>query len=1106
MRPRVPWYRRSWLIVGLIFLLAVAGLIGWKAYRNWQQEQTLQQAIAALTAREPYWQLESWPKTFPPVPDHENLAEVVFQWKSKWVPDADLFGLALANMESTPANLLNMMQLDLVKQSMSQATKLPEEMETLLKLHTGYFPIIDLQSETFRVMRRSVMQQQLFRNAAQLLKYQIELWLNNRQTDHAVRGCLAMLKLPSSFRYESSIISLLLALGNETQACAAIERTLALSEPSPEQLQTLQAKLLEMASQRFFIQGLRGERATLDRFLREVQDGRYSRGELTSLLGLPRDRQGLSGWLDSLFDKIRERAQGSPYGNITEERIKQLTFFQTLLDRMEHAPEPMPGEMQQLIEEQTRLSTTVAIFAPGLSKFYEADLKSRAMLQMAAALVASERYRLSTGKMPTGWIDLVPSFYPTVPVDPYDGKPLRWKETATGFLLYSIWMNQKDDGGNIRTGDLQPTDFGVEYFAVAHRRQPPVIKSWPRNLPRPLDDKEAFFAAARSGDVSRLTMLLDRGYDVNTTTDYGATALCYAAENGHLDAMKLLIERKIDIHKKDTFYSADALTWALMKEKDEAVMLLLKAGAKGEASVLSNGISNNKPKLVAAALATGRIKQELLDSSLAKLNEKQTEISKMLLAAGAKVLPKTKTDEKKTEVAKTPPAKTVEENTVPTEAVVELTDKPKEAHPWLGFRGQFNAGVAEGQFPPTAWDATTGKNLAWKTPLPGLGLSCPVIWGNKVFLTTAINQDSPKPSLRIGQYGDVDSVQEKSVHVWKVYCLALDTGKVLWERTAYTGVPKTKRHMKSSHANATVATEGNVVVVNFGSEGLYCYGMDGTLNWRRDLGKLGSSWFFNPDYEWGFGSSPVIFNDMVIIQCDIGKNSFLSAHHLITGDQLWLTPRDEIPSWCSPTLVPLENGKMELVTVASKYARGYDPETGKERWRLGKFSEIAVPTPFYANGLIYLTTGYRPIQPIFAIKPGAMGDISLPKDKEASDWVLWSKSRGGPYLPTPVAYGEHLYVCTNNGVLSCYEAKTGKLVYQQRLGGKSGYTASLVAADGRLYCTDEDGLVRVVKTGPTFQLLAVNKLGEECLSHPAISNGKIVFRCRDHVTAFEVKK
>ena len=434
--------------------------------------------------------------------------------------------------------------------------------------------------------------------------------------------------------------------------------------------------------------------------------------------------------------------------------------------------------------------------------------------------------------------------------------------------------------------------------------------------------------------------------------------------------------------------------------------------------------------------------------------------------------------------------------------VVEPTARVEKPLPWAGFRGMNNAGLADGQFPPTAWDATTGMNLAWKTPIPGLGLSSPVVWDNRLFVTTAINLDTPKPSLRIGQYGDVDSVKETAPHTWLTYCLDVDSGKILWQQQACTGVPKVKRHMKSSHANATPATNGQYVVVNFGSEGLYCYTNEGKPIWQKQLGKLGSGWFFNPDYEWGFGSSPVIVGNLVIVQCDIGKHSFIAAYSLENGEEQWTTPREEIPSWCSPTIVQPENGKPELVTVASKYARGYDPYSGKELWKLGKFSEIAVPTPFYAQGLIYLTTGYAPIQPIYAIKPGARGDISLEKGKQTNDSVVWSKTRGGPYLPTPLVYGEHLYVCTNAGVFSCYEAKTGKVIYQKRLGGKNGYTASLVAADGRIYCTDEEGNVRVVKAGPEFQLLAINKLGEECLSHPAISNGRIFFRGREHVMAF----
>jgi outer membrane protein assembly factor BamB len=623
------------------------------------------------------------------------------------------------------------------------------------------------------------------------------------------------------------------------------------------------------------------------------------------------------------------------------------------------------------------------------------------------------------------------------------------------------------------------------------------------------DDKDDFFAAARRGDNAAIKALLDKGVDVNTKNDYGATVLIYAAEKGHLEMIKLLIERKADLDVRDTFYKANALTWAMMSDRNEAITLLLKSGAKGEAEALSTAVAATSVNMLKAVLASGRINQETLDKTLASLAADKKDMIKLLKDAGAKEKPaepdkdasKTETKKAETPSKAATPSKT-DEPSLPTEPAIEPTEKVKEPKPWGSFRGPNATGVADGQYPPTTWDAASGKNLLWKQAIPGLGLSCPVIWGNKVFITTAVNKESSKPSLRTGQYGDVDSVQEKAIHDWKLYCLNANSGRILWERTACTGVPKIKRHMKSSHANATPATDGKYVIANFGSEGLYCFSTEGRVLWKKELGTLASGWFFNPDYEWGFGSSPIIYAGRVIVQCDIGKDSFIAAYDLVDGKQIWQTPREEIPSWTSPTIIMPDQGTPELVTVASKYARGYDPATGKELWRLGKFSEIAVPTPFYAQGLIFLTTGYRPIQPIFALRPGARGDISLKDDKESNDSIVWSKKRGGPYLPTPIVYGEHLYVCNNAGVLTCYEAKTGKQVYQQRLGGKNGYTASPVAADGRLYFTDEEGQVRVVKAGPKFSLLAVNKLAEECLSNPAISDGKIIFRCREHVFGF----
>ena len=422
----------------------------------------------------------------------------------------------------------------------------------------------------------------------------------------------------------------------------------------------------------------------------------------------------------------------------------------------------------------------------------------------------------------------------------------------------------------------------------------------------------------------------------------------------------------------------------------------------------------------------------------------------------------------------------------------------REPANWPQFRGIGAGGVADGQWPPTNWNAAKNINVRFKTPIPGLGHSCPVVWGGRVYLTTAVSGD-PKATLRPGQYGDVDSVDDKTRHLWKVLVLDAKTGAVIWERTACDGVPKVKRHLKGSHASPTVATDGKHVVASFGSEGLYCYDTDGRLLWKADLGRLDSGWFYDPDYQWGFGSSPVVWRDCAFIQCDVGQGSYIAAFALADGKERWHSPRDEVPSWGSPTIVESPE-RVELVTNGTRFVRGYDPETGRELWRLTKNSEITVPTPFAAQGLIFVTSGYRPIQPIYAIKAGAAdGDVSLKEKETAGGAIAWSKAKGGPYLPTPIAYGDHLYTCANGGVLTCYELATGKQVYQQRLGGSSGYTASPVAADGRLYFAGEDGVVRVVKAGPKYQLLASNPLGEVVMATPAISDGTIFVRTQSHL-------
>src|SRR6266496_602932 len=293
------------------------------------------------------------------------------------------------------------------------------------------------------------------------------------------------------------------------------------------------------------------------------------------------------------------------------------------------------------------------------------------------------------------------------------------------------------------------------------------------------------------------------------------------------------------------------------------------------------------------------------------------------------------------------------------------------AQNWPSFRGPAASGVADGKEPTASkWNAATGENILWKTPVPGVAVSSPIVWGDRVFVSTAVSSD-PTAGIRTGLYGDVEPAKDISKHSWKLVALDKRSGKVLWERVAHEGIPKTKRHPKSSQATATPVTDGRHVIVSFGSEGLYAYDVDGKLLWTRDLGVLNAGWFYDPDYEWGIGSSPIIWKNLVIVQCDIQKDSFLAAFDVATGQPLWRTAREEIPSWSTPAVFEYD-GRTELVTQATKFIRGYDPANGKELWRLSGNSEITIPTPIVGPGLIIVTN------------PGATGDITLKGEQTQS--------------------------------------------------------------------------------------------------------------------------
>ena len=424
---------------------------------------------------------------------------------------------------------------------------------------------------------------------------------------------------------------------------------------------------------------------------------------------------------------------------------------------------------------------------------------------------------------------------------------------------------------------------------------------------------------------------------------------------------------------------------------------------------------------------------------------------------------------------------------------------------WPRFRGPGASGVAEGVASPTTWNVPESSNLKWKTPIPGLGHSCPIVWEDRLFLTTAIS-DKKLDSLKIGIYHEIAPVEKDGVHAWVLYCIDKWTGKVIWERVCHKGVPKDKRHTKSSHANCTPATDGKRVVSFFGSEGLYCHDFNGTLLWKKDFGILDAAFFRVPRAQWGFASSPIIHEGVVLLQCDVLKNSFLAALDLETGKILWKKPRNDLPAWSSPAVYG-EGAKTQVLVNGYRHIGGYDFRTGAELWRFRGGGDIPVPTPVTGHGLAFITNAHGKLAPIYAIKLDSRGDVSLKDGKASSEQVSWSVNRGGAYMQTPIVYGDYFYNCRDNGVLACFEAKTGRLVFQARLGsGFGGFTGSPVASGGKIYYVSEVGDVVVVKAGvPELKILAKNPLGEICLSTPAISDGELFFRTRTQLIAISAK-
>lgn len=421
---------------------------------------------------------------------------------------------------------------------------------------------------------------------------------------------------------------------------------------------------------------------------------------------------------------------------------------------------------------------------------------------------------------------------------------------------------------------------------------------------------------------------------------------------------------------------------------------------------------------------------------------------------------------------------------------------PEEDTNWPSFRGWYGRGVAEGHTTAIEWDVESGENILFRVPVPGLAHSSPVIWGDDVFLTTAVRKGGEQ-ELRVGLYGDIAPVQDESEFLFEVHAYDKESGELKWAQLAWEGVPDVKRHPKGSHAAATPATDGERVVAFFGSEGLHCFSVEGEPLWSRDLGRMDSGYFMVPDAQWGFAASPVLYDDRVIVQCDIQGDSFVAVLDANTGETLWKTMREEVPTWSTPT-VDVRDGRAQVICNGWKHIGGYDLETGEELWRMEGGGDIPVPTPVVAHDLIYITNAHGRLAPIYALDVAAEGELT--RESGPDDGLAWSNRRG-IYMQTPVVYGDNVYFCSDSGILGCYDARTGEEVYRERLGaGRSGFTGSGIAADGKLYFTSEEGDVHVVD-GWRFDVLAVNALGEECMSSPAVSEGVLYYRTRGHLVA-----
>ncbi|MDP6447937.1 MAG: PQQ-binding-like beta-propeller repeat protein [Pirellulaceae bacterium] len=421
----------------------------------------------------------------------------------------------------------------------------------------------------------------------------------------------------------------------------------------------------------------------------------------------------------------------------------------------------------------------------------------------------------------------------------------------------------------------------------------------------------------------------------------------------------------------------------------------------------------------------------------------------------------------------------------------------RAAENWPQFRGPDALGVSGDKNLPSEWSET--KNLLWKKSVAGRGWSSPVVWGDRVFITTVVNtgeSEEPKKGLYFGGNRPKPPTTE---HEWKVLCFDLRTGKSVWQNRVEAGVPRTGLHVKNSYASETPIVDADRLYVYFGNVGLFCFTHAGEEVWSKR---------FEPRktrYGWGTAASPVLHEDRLYVINDNDDGSYLLALDKKTGDQIWRVEREEKSNWATPYIWK-NDLRTEIVTPGTGRFRSYDLN-GKQLYEFGGASSITIATPFSKFGLLYVSSGYigDRKKPLFALRPGAAGDISLGDDETKNEHIVWCQKQGAPYNPTTLVYGDLLYVLLDRGFVVCYDARSGEEVYgRQRLPNGRAFTSSPWAYGGKIFCLNEYGETFVVQAGREFKLLHTNRLadGAMCMSTPALAGDKLILRSEDHLYCF----